>query len=95
MTLRIFINDQECNSPVVKYGMAVAALIGTIAMAALIVFVLLPVIGISIAATMGLVIVISVGIFAAAVALTLGSAILATFIVFVDFIASKFGHRKN
>ena len=93
MSLRIIVNDKECTNPIVKYGMAIAVLIGTIAISALIIFVLLPVIGISIAATMGLVIVIAVGIFAAAVALTLGGAILATLIVFVDYIASKFGRR--
>ncbi|MGD8558627.1 MAG: hypothetical protein PVG89_01810 [Gammaproteobacteria bacterium] len=90
MSLRIIINDRECTSPIVKYGLAIAVFIGTIAIAALIVFVLLPVIGISIAATMGLVIVISVGIFAAAVALALGSAILSVLIVLVDYIAEKF-----
>ncbi|MGD8571002.1 MAG: hypothetical protein PVF34_04510 [Gammaproteobacteria bacterium] len=90
MSLRIIINDRECTSPIVKYGLAIAVFIGTIAIAALIVFVLLPVIGISIAATMGLVIVISMGIFAAAVALALGSAILSVLIVLVDYIAEKF-----
>ena len=72
-----------------KYGIAITALIGTIALSALIIFVLLPIIGISIAATMGLVIIIAVGIFATAVALTLGSAILATLIVFVDYLYGK------
>ena len=94
MALRIFVNDKECTSPIVKYGLGIAVLIGTIAIAALIVFVLLPIIGVSIAATMGLIIVISVGIFAAAVALTLGSAILSVLIVFVDYLASKFGSRQ-
>jgi hypothetical protein len=42
---------------------------------------------------MGLVIMIAVGIFAAAVAATLGSAILSVLIVFVDYLASKFGRR--
>ena len=93
MSLKIIINDKECTNPVVKFGLAVAVLIGAISVAALIVFVFLPVIGISIAATMGLVIVVAVGIFAAAVALTLGSAILSTFIVLVDYIAGKFGRR--
>jgi MFS family permease len=93
MALRIIINDKECTSPIVKYGLAIAVLIGTIAISALIVFVLLPIIGVSIAATLGLLIVIAVGIFAAAVALTLGSAILSALIVFVDYLADKFGRR--
>lgn len=93
MALRIFINNKECTSPMVKFGLGMAALIGAIAIAALIVFVLLPVIGVSIAATMGLVIVISMGIFAAAVALTLGSAVLSVLIIFVDYLAAKFGRR--
>lgn len=94
MPLRIIINDKECTSPIVKFGLAIAVLIGTIAIAALIVYVLLPIIGVSIAATLGLMIVISVGIFAAAVALTLGSAILAALIVFVEYIASKLSPRS-
>ena len=93
MSLKIVINDKECTNPIVKYGLAIAVLIGTIAISALIVFVLLPVIGISVAATIGLVIVVAVGVFAAAVALTLGSAILSTFIVMVDYIAGKFSRR--
>ena len=93
MALRIIINDKECTSPIVKYGMAIAVLAGTVAISALIIFVLLPIIGISIAATMGLVIIVAVGIFATAVALTLGTAILATLIVFVEYLASKFDHR--
>jgi len=93
MALRIIINDRECNSPIVKYGLAIAVLIGTIAISALIVFVLLPIIGVSIAATIGFLIVMAVGIFAAAVALTLGSAILSTLIVFVEYLAGKFVRR--
>lgn len=90
MSLRIIINDRECTSPIVKFGLAMAVLIGTIAICALIVYVLLPIIGISIAATLGLVIVITVGIFAAVVALSLGSAILSAIILFVDYLAGKF-----
>lgn len=90
MSLRIILNDKECTSPIVKFGLGVAVLVGTIAISAFIIFVLLPVIGVSIAATLGLSIVIAVGVFAAAVALTLGSAILATFIMLVDTLADKF-----
>lgn len=90
MPLRIFINDKEFKSPVIKYGLAIAVFIGAIVTAAFIVYILLPIIGITIAATLGLLIVIAVGLFAAAVALTLGSAILATIIVLVEYIVSKF-----
>jgi len=93
MTFRIIINEKECTSPVVKYGLAVAVLMGAIAISTLIVFVLLPIIGVSIAATLGLLIVIVVGIFAAAVALTLGSAVLSTLFVFVEYLTTKFGKR--
>ena len=93
MAFRIIINDKECTSPVVKYGLAVAVLIGTIAISALIVFVLLPIIGVSIAATLGFLIVIAVGVFAAAVALTLGSAVLSALFVFVDYLTTKFTKR--
>ena len=93
MPLRIIINDKECNSPIVKYGLAISVLIGTIAISALIVFVLLPIIGVSIAATLGFVIVIAVGVFAAAIALTLGSAILAAFIVLAEYLAGLFSKR--
>jgi len=90
MSLRIIINDRECTSPIVKFGLAIAVLVGTVAIGALIVYVLLPIIGISIAATMGLIIVIAVGIFAAAVALSLGSVILSTVILFAEYLASLF-----
>lgn len=90
MPLRIIINDRECTNPVVKFGLGAAVFIGTIAIAALIVFVLLPIIGISLAATMGLVIVILVGVFAAVVAISLGSAILSSLILFIEYLASKF-----
>lgn len=93
MSLRIIINNQECRSPIVKYGLAIAVLVGSIAIAALIIFVLLPIIGVSLAATLGLAIVILVGIFAAAVALTLGSGILAAFIVLVEYLAGKISRR--
>lgn len=89
MPIRIIVNDKECTSKMVKFGIGITALIGAIAIAALIVFVLLPVIGVSVAATLGLVVVISVGIFAAVVALTLGSAVLGTMLLFMDYLASK------
>lgn len=90
MSLRIIINNKECTSPIVKFGLAIAVLIGAIVIGALIVYVLLPIIGISIAATLGLFIVVTVGIIAAAIALTLGSAILSAVILFAEFIAGKF-----
>ena len=90
MPIRIIVNEKECTSKMVKLGVGVSALFGAIGIAALIVFVLMPVIGVTIAATVGLVIVISVGIFAAAVALTLGSAVLGTILMFIDFLLSKF-----
>ena len=93
MPLRIIINDKEYSSPYIKYGLAAAVLTGTIAIAALIIFVLLPVIGISIAATLGLLIVIVVGIFAAAVALTFGTVIFSTLFVFIDYIAGRLRRR--
>jgi hypothetical protein len=93
MKLRIIINDKECTSPIVKYGLAAAALIGTIAVAVLIIFVLLPIIGVSVTVVMGLFIAIVVGIFAAAVALTLGGVLLAALIAFVDRLADKLGRR--
>lgn len=93
MSLRIIINEKECTSPVIKFGLAIAVLIGTIAIAAFIVFVLMPIIGVSVAATLGLVVVITVGIFAAAVALTLGSAILSAVIVFIEYIIGKFSRH--
>lgn len=90
MPIRIIVNERECTSRIVKFGIGITALIGTIAIAALIVFVLLPVIGISVAATIGLVIVVTVGIFAAAVALTLGGMILGNVLILIEYIAGKF-----
>ena len=93
MALRIIINDKECTSPMVKYGLAIAVLFGTVAISALIIFVFLPIIGVSIAATMGLIIIIGAGIFAAAVALSLGTAILSAFIVLIELITGKLRRR--
>jgi hypothetical protein len=73
--------------------LATAALFGTIAIAMLIIFVLLPVIGVSVTVVLGLFIAITVGIFAAAVALTIGGAVLAALITFVDYLANQFGRR--
>ena len=87
------INDKECTSPIIKYALATAALIGTIAVAVLIMFVLLPIIGVSVTVVLGLFIAITVGVFAAAVALTLGGVVLASLIAFVDWLADKFGRR--
>lgn len=84
MSLRIFINEKEYTNPVVKYGLALAVLVGAIAISALVVFVLLPAIGITIALAMGLVIVLAVGIFAATVSLVLGSAILSLLLAIAD-----------
>ena len=94
MPLRIIINDREYTNPVVKVGLTIAFFIGAIAVSALIVFVLLPAIGITIVMSLGLAIVVAVGIFAAAVALTLGSAILASLIVLADSLSAKFGRRQ-
>lgn len=93
MSMRIIINDKEYTSPVVKFGLAAAALIGTIVIAALIIFVFLPIIGVSITVVLGLFLSIMAGIFAAAVALTFGGVVLASLIAFVDFLAKKFGRR--
>lgn len=93
MGLRIIINDKEYTSPIIKYGLAAAALIGTLAVAVFIIFVILPVIGISITAVLGLLIAIAVGIFAATVGLTLGGVILAALIALTDFLANKFFRR--
>lgn len=90
MSLRIIINDKECTSPIVKFGLAIAVLIGTLIIGALIVYVLLPIIGISIAATLGLAVIVVIGIVAAVVALTLGSAILSAIIIFAEYIAGLF-----
>lgn len=90
MPIRIIVNERECTSKMVKFGIGVTALVGTIVIAALIVFVLLPIIGVSVAATIGLVIVATVGVFAAAVALTLGGMILANVIMLIEYIAGKF-----
>ena len=93
MPIRIIVNDKECTSKIVKFGIGVTVLVGTIAIAALIIFVLLPIIGVSVAATIGLIIVVTVGIFAAAVALTLGGVILGNMLVLIDYIAGKFRHH--
>jgi hypothetical protein len=93
MRLRIIINDKECTSPIVKFALAAAALIGTIAVATLILFVLLPIIGVSVTVVLGLFIAITLGVFAAAVGLTLGGALLAALISLVDFLADRFGRQ--
>jgi len=89
MALRIIINDKECTNPIVKYGLAFSVLIGASAVSALVLFVFLPAVGVSIAITLGLIIVLGAGIFAAAVALVLGSAILSSILAFVEFILHK------
>ncbi len=93
MPIRIIVNDKECTSKIVRFGIGVTVLVGAIAIAGLIVFVLLPVIGVSIAATLGLVIVVAVGVFAATVALTLGSALLGSMLLFVDYLGSLIKRR--
>ena len=93
MGLRIIVNDKEYTSPVIKYGLAAAALIGTVVVALFIVFVILPIVGVSITAILGAFIAIALGIFAAAVTLTLGGVMLAALIALVDFLVDKFGRR--
>lgn len=89
MTFRIIINDREYTNPVVKYGIALSVLVGAMAVSALIVFVLLPAIGITMVISMGLVIVIAVGLFAATVAWVLGHAIFAMLLMLADKLAGK------
>gem|GEM_PF-2008272 len=60
MRLRIIINDKECTNPIVKYGLAAAAFIGTVAVTGLIIFVILPIIGVSVTVVLGLFIAITV-----------------------------------
>lgn len=91
MSLRIFINEKEYTNPVVKYGLALAVLVGAIAVSGLVVFVLLPAIGITIALAMGLVIVIAVGAFAATVSLVLGSAILSVLLAISEKLFGRSG----
>jgi len=94
MALHIFINGKQCGNPIVKYGLAVAVLLGASAVSALVLFVFLPAIGISIAITLGLIIVLGAGIFAAAVAMVLGSAILSIILALVEKLAVRI-ERKN
>jgi len=93
MSFRIIINDREYTNPVVRYGIALAVLVGAMAVSALIVFVLLPAIGITLVITMGLVIVIAVGLFSATVAWVLGHAILAMLLMVADKLAGR--HSGN
>jgi len=89
MSFRIIINEKEYTNPVVKYGIALAVLVGAMAISALIVFVLLPAIGITIVVSMGLVIVIAVGLFAATVAWVLGHAILGILLMLADKLSGR------
>ena len=89
MSFRIIINDKEYTNPVVRYGLALAVLMGAMAVSALIVFVLLPAIGITIVISMGLVIVIAVGLFAATVAWVLGNVILGLLLMVADRLSGR------
>ena len=93
MSFRIIINDREYTNPVVKYGIALAVLVGAMAVSALIVFVLLPTIGITIVLSMGLVIVIAMGLFFATVAWVLGHAILGLLLMVADRLSG--GEKRN
>ena len=93
MSFRIIINDREYTNPVVKYGIALAVLVGAMAVSALIVFVLLPTIGITIGLSMGLVIVIAMGLFFATVAWVLGHAILGLLLMVADRLSG--GEKRN
>lgn len=84
MSLRIFINDREYTSPVVKYGLAVAVFVGALAVSALIVFVLLPTIGITLVLSLGIFIVIAVAAFSATVALTIGGVLFAALLTLTE-----------
>jgi len=95
MTLRIVINDKEYTNPVVKYGLAAAFFVGAIAVSTLIIFVLLPAIGITIVLSMGLVIVIAVGAFSAAVSLALGGVIFAGLLALTEKLLGKPSDRTG
>lgn len=93
MSFRIIINDREYTNPVVRYGIALAVLVGAMAVSALVVFVLLPAIGITIVISMGLVIVIAMGLFFATVAWVLGNAILGLVLMVADRLSG--GSQRN
>lgn len=90
MGLRIIINDKEYTNPVIKYSLAAAALIGTVVVVLFMVFVILPIVGVSITALLGLFIAVILGVFAAAVALTLGGVLLVALFALTDSLAKKF-----
>jgi len=91
MSLRIFINDREYTSPVVKYGLAVAVFVGALAVSALIVFVLLPTIGITLVLSLGIFIVIAVAAFSATVALTIGGVLFAALLTLTEKLMGRSG----
>lgn len=94
MTMHIVLNGKEVTSPAAKFGLSFAAVLGAALVTALVVFVLLPLIGIAVTLSASLVAIILVATFAGIVSLLLGSLLLASLVGPVEFLVEKMRRRR-
>lgn len=94
MSMRIVLNGREVMSPAAKFGLSFAAVLGAAVMTALVVFVLLPLIGIAVTLSVSLFVIILVATVAGIVSLLLGSLLFAWLVGPVEFFVERMRQRK-
>lgn len=93
MTIQIVINGKEVTNPLAKALWVFGAIIVGALVTALVIFVLLPIIGIAVTLSAGLIIVCVIAIIVGIVALAIGSTILGSFFGPTEFRVKN--TRKN
>ena len=71
MNTRIIINDKEVSNPIARYFLILGAIIFASLVAAVVIFILFPVIGIAVTLSFGLIVIFIIGTMASVVALVL------------------------
>lgn len=94
MAMRMVLNGREVRSPAAKFGITFAATLGAALMTAVVVFFLLPLIGIAVTLSVSLVVIVLVATVSGIVSLVLWSFLFALLVGPVEFFVDKMRHRK-
>lgn len=94
MTMHIVLNGKEVTSPTAKFGLSFVAAMGAALVTVVVVFILLPLIGVAVTLSVGLVAIVVVASIAGVATLVLGSLLYAALIGPVEFLVEKMQRRK-
>lgn len=92
MGVHVIINGREIDSPAQKYGLVAAAVLGAAVITVAVLFLVLPLVGISIAATLGFAVVVAVAVLAGLFALGLGALLIALVLGPLELLVKRTRH---